>query len=90
MPIAIESINKAIFYRKNDPLYHLWKGLILYYHIKNRSLTELEIELNATKAYLRDCENNLILAYKLNKKSVASRFILLKLTLFMERYKPKF
>lgn len=90
MTLAIESINKAIFYRKNDALYYLWKGFILYYHLKTRSLTELELDLQATKIYLRDCEQSLYLSYKLNPKSLASRFLLLKITLFMEKHKPKF
>ena len=82
----------------NDYLYHLWKGLILFYYITSKTATQISAESSQSnitimtylvKRDLRECEDSLLLSCKLNhiSKSVAALFLLLKVTIHIEKRK---
>ncbi|CDW77883.1 ras-2 protein [Stylonychia lemnae] len=88
---AYDFICRAIQMKQNDGLYYLWQGFILYYLVSYSSnRLKKEEQVQKVKKYLKESERALNKALKLNNKSVAIMYLLLKLSVWSEKNKKKY
>eukprot|EP00347_Sterkiella_histriomuscorum_P002786 403366804 len=91
LDVAYDCILKAIQQRKQDDwVYLLWEGFILYYLISFSQLKVVSNEIYQVQKWLRESDRCLTKVLKLKKDSIAAMFLLLKLSLWSQKYVKKY